>query len=35
MPWDEEWVKNPPIPGTGKGSGKTDVICNFELILQE
>ena len=34
MPWDEEWVKNPPIPGSGAGTGKTDAICKFELELQ-
>ena len=35
MPWDEDWVKNPPVPGHGAGAGKTDVICRFELELQE
>lgn len=34
MPWDEEWLKNPPVPGTGAGAGKTTVICMFELELQ-
>lgn len=34
MPWDEEWVKTPPVPGSGAGAGKTDVICSFELELQ-
>jgi hypothetical protein len=34
MPWDEEWVKNPPVPGKGSGSGKTNTICKFELILE-
>ena len=34
MPCDEEWVKNPPVPGVG-ASGKTDVVCTFELELQE
>lgn len=34
FPHDEEWVKNPPIPGHGEGGGKTDVICEFELELQ-
>jgi len=34
MPWDEEWVKNPPVPGKGAGAGKTDVICKFEMELQ-
>lgn len=32
---DEEWVKNPPVPGKGDGAGKTDHICQFELELQE
>ena len=35
MPWDEEWVKNPPVPGSGEGAGKTDVICYYDLELQE
>ena len=35
MPWDEEWVKNPPVPGSGAGAGKTDVVSEFELELQE
>lgn len=35
MPWDEEWVKNPPVPGHGAGAGKTTNICEFELMLQE
>ena len=35
MPWDEEWVKNPPVPGSDAGAGKTDNICKFELVLQE
>ena len=35
FPWDEEWVKNPPVPGSGAGTGKTDGICSFELELQE
>lgn len=34
MPWDEEWVKNPPVPGSGAGSGKTGVVCEFDLQLQ-
>ena len=33
MVWDEEWVKNPPVPGSGKGAGKTDAICEFELYI--
>lgn len=35
MPWDEEWVKNPPEPGTGAGAGKTASICEFRLKLQQ
>ncbi|MCI8895909.1 MAG: hypothetical protein HFI42_02115 [Lachnospiraceae bacterium] len=35
MPWDEEWLKNPPVPGSGAGAGKTAVICTFDLELQE
>ena len=35
MPWDEEWLKNPPRPGKGAGAGKTDNVCRFELELQE
>jgi hypothetical protein len=34
MPWDEEWVKKPPVPGKGSGSGKTNTICQFELLLE-
>ncbi|MEH7094426.1 C-glycoside deglycosidase beta subunit domain-containing protein [Neobacillus vireti] len=35
MPWDEEWLNNPPVPGKGAGSGKTANICSFDLELQE
>ena len=35
MPWDEDWVKNPPVPGSGAGAGKTETISTFELELQE
>lgn len=35
MPWDEDWVKHPPVPGSGAGAGKTETICSFELELQE
>lgn len=31
----EEWVENPPVPGSGAGAGKTLVICEYELELQE
>ncbi len=34
MPWDEEWVKNPPIPGSGAGAGKTDTVSTFDLALK-
>lgn len=34
MPWDEEWLKNPPVPGSGAGAGKTASICSFTLELQ-
>lgn len=35
MPTDEEWVKNPPIPGSGAGSDKTIFVVKFTLELQE
>ena len=35
MPWDEEWVKNPPVPGSGEGAGKTETICYYDLLLNE
>lgn len=35
MPWDEEWVKNPPVPGHGAGSGKTAFLCTYTLELQK
>ena len=35
MPWDEEWVKHPPVPGSGAGAGKTETVSTFELELQE
>ena len=31
LPWDEEWVKNPPVPG-GMGAGKTRKICHFDQV---
>jgi hypothetical protein len=34
LPTDEEWVKNPPIPGNGSGSDKTPQIITYELELQ-
>lgn len=35
MPWDEEWVRNPPVPGSGAGAGKTETIVAFTLELQK
>ena len=35
MPWDEEWLVNPTVPGHGAGAGKTVNICEFELELQK
>ena len=35
MPWDEEWVKHPPVPGSGEGAGKTETISVFEMTLEE
>ncbi len=35
MPMQEEWVKNPPVPGGGSGAGKTFVVCEYILNLQE
>jgi Domain of unknown function (DUF6379) len=32
---DEEWVKNPPKPGTGAGSDKTPEIVTYALALNE
>ena len=34
-PTDEEWVKHPPVPGSGAGSEKTIYITKFELPLME
>jgi sugar phosphate isomerase/epimerase len=34
LPTDEEWIQNPPVPGSGAGSDKTAVIVTFELELQ-
>jgi hypothetical protein len=33
-PTDEAWVKQPPVPGSGAGAGKTNVICTFDEELQ-
>jgi hypothetical protein len=35
LPTDEEWVKNPPKPGTGAGSDKTPEIVTYTLPLDE
>lgn len=35
MPHDEEWVRNPPVPGKGAGAGKTAFVCYYDLQLQE
>lgn len=35
LPTDEEWVKNPPKPGTGAGSDKTPEIVTYTLTLNE
>lgn len=34
-PWDEEWVENPPTPGSGAGSGKSSFIFAYDLELNE
>ena len=33
MPTDEEWIRNPPEPGSGAGAGKTQAICYYDLML--
>lgn len=33
LPTDEEWVRNPPKPGTGAGSDKTPYIVTYKLTL--
>ena len=35
MPTDEEWIKNPPVPGSGAGAGKTNVICYYDSPLTD
>lgn len=35
LPTDEEWVRNPPEPGTGAGSEKTPEIQTYTLSLTE
>ncbi|MEF2071217.1 C-glycoside deglycosidase beta subunit domain-containing protein [Consotaella aegiceratis] len=33
LPTDEEWVRNPPKPGSGAGSDKTPQIVAYSLVL--
>ena len=33
LPTDEEWIKNPPKPGSGAGSDKTPEIVTYRLTL--
>jgi len=33
LPTDEEWVRNPPVPGSGAGSDKTPDIVSYALTL--
>jgi hypothetical protein len=33
LPTDEEWVRNPPTPGSGAGSDKTPDIVSYTLTL--
>ncbi|KAA9165545.1 hypothetical protein FPZ12_005610 [Amycolatopsis acidicola] len=35
LPTDEEWVKNPPVPGSGAGSDKAPQIVSYTLTLNE
>ena len=35
MSTDEEWIKNPPVPGSGAGAGKTNVICYYDIPLTD
>jgi Domain of unknown function (DUF6379) len=35
MPTDDEWVREPPVPGTGAGSDKTPYIVTYTLPLTE
>ena len=35
LPTDEEWVKNPPKPGSGAGSDKTPQIVTYTLPLTQ
>ena len=31
---DQEWIDNPPVPGSGAGSGKTSNICYYDMELK-
>ncbi|HDQ3433328.1 TPA: hypothetical protein P7464_005586, partial [Klebsiella pneumoniae] len=33
LPTDEEWVKNPPVPGKGAGSDKTPHVVKYEMMI--
>lgn len=35
LPTDEEWVRTPPVPGTGAGSDKAPDIVSYALELNE
>jgi Domain of unknown function (DUF6379) len=35
LPTDEEWVRNPPKPGSGVGSDKTPYIVTYQLTLNK
>jgi hypothetical protein len=35
LPTDEEWVRRPPVPGTGAGSDKTPYIVEYRLQLTD
>jgi len=33
-PHDQEWIENPPMPGSGLGGGKVQKVVYFDLALQ-
>ena len=35
MPWDEEGVLHPPVPGSGQGAGKTETVSYYDLVLSQ
>lgn len=35
MPTDDDWVAEPPTPGTGAGSDKTPQVITYRLVLNE